>query len=411
MKITVTAIPKNIISFFFSPKKIISDKKSCEYLEKMLPFIFGRNTVFYAEKIGVNIFDLIFFGEKPLSECIEKYRSKYTPENIKIIILALILRRLYKGETIKLIDIGGTESSVYIGEPVFLSLSIIDTSLDFSKINKKIYEKYEKNKTEDKGLNKEAEHVYECIRLAAVRFSMRRVLENKELIDKYNFRRFSISLKLNNRPADLDEINRMLVRRKMYTFADLSEAKLRLNFTALYAITNKGLTLEDLYGSDTVFLPDSAEKDKRISEAASELINIISNGNGIEIANMFVSMIFKMAEVKVPKVNVWNLSEVMSNYSVFYAVASLAATCESIFTFNDELKRYMRKRLIDSYWKYMKRLISLKRFSSVVILCHKLAELDLEQYRNSPSYRKEIMYAFEKADNFIKEFEKGNDWL
>ena len=62
-------------------------------------------------------------------------------------------------------------------------------------------------------------------------------------------------------------------------------------------------------------------------------------------------------------------------------------------------------------WKYTKRLISLKRFSSVVILCHKLAELDLEQYRNSPSYRKEIMYAFEKAENFIKEFEKGNDWL
>lgn len=411
MKITVTEIPKPIISLFFSPKNILFDKKCCEWLYKTKPFIFGKETGALAEKAGFNIYDLIFFGDKPLCDCIKKYLYRYSEGERELLGLALIIRRLYRGETVKLLKIEGYNGEIIVGEPLFLSLSIIDSGYDYSKLNAKIYRKSEKNYIKDKGLNEEAELICETIRMAALKISMKKVLDNKELIDKYNFRRFSSRLKLNNRPATIDEINRMLVKRKVYTFADLSETKLRLNFTALYAIAYKGLTLEDLYGSDTVFLPDSREKDEIISRAASDLIGIINNGNGVEIANMFVSMIIGLTKAEIPEADLSKLSEIMDNYSIYYAIASLASTCESLFSLNDEIKKYMKNRFIDSYWKYTNRLIALKGFSSVAVLCHKLSGLDVTKYRNSKTYRDEILYYFESADNFLKEFKKGDDLL
>ena len=411
MKITVTEIPKSIISLFFSPKNILFDKKCCEWLYKSKPFIFGKNTEGLAKKAGFSIFDLIFFGDKPLCDYIRKYRYRYSEGERELLSLALIIRRLYRGETVKLLKTEGYRGEIIVGEPVFLSLSIIDSGYDYSKLNAKINRKSEKSYIKDKGLNEDAELICETVRMAAVKLSMRKILDNKELIDKYNFRRFSGRLRLNNRPATIDEINRMLVKRKVYTFVDLSETKLRLNFTALYAITYKGFTLEDLYGSDTVFLPDSKEKDEIISAGASELIDIINNGNGVEIANMFADMIIGLTETEIPKADLLNLSEIMNNYSIYYAAASLAATCERLFSVNEELKKFMKKRLIHSYWKYTNRLIALKGFSSVAVLCYKLSELDVDKYRNNKTYREEILDYFENADNFLKEFEKGDDLL
>lgn len=411
MKITLTEIPKPIISLFFSPKNILFDKKCCEWLYKTKPFIFGKETGALAEKAGFDIYDLIFFGEKPLCDCMKKYLYRYSERERELLGLAHIIRRLYKGETVKLLKIEGYNGEIIVGEPVFLSLSIIDSGHDYSKLNARINRKSEKNYIKDKGLNDEAENICETVRIAALKLSMKKALDNKELIDKYNFRRFSSRLKLNNRPATIDEINRMLVKRKVYTFADLSQTRLRLNFTALYAISYMELTLEDLYGSDTVFLPDSKEKDELISKAASDLIGIINNGNGVEIANMFVSMIIGLTEAKIPKADILNLSEIMDNYSIYYAVASLASTCESLFSLNGEIKKYMKSRLIDSYWKYTNRLIALKGFSSVAVFCYRLSELDVKKYRNSKTYREEILYYFEAADNFLKEFEKGDDLL
>ena len=133
--------------------------------------------------------------------------------------------------------------------------------------------------------------------------------------------------------------------------------------------------------------------------------------NGVEIADMFFGMIVSFCETEIPKADLLNVSEIINNYSIYYAVASLASTCEKLFSVNEELKKYLRKRLIDVYWKYTNRLIALKGFSSVAVLCYKLSGLDVNKYRNSKTYREEILYYFEAADNFIKEFEKGDDLL
>ena len=65
MEIEITNFPANIKSFFFSPKKIVSDKLTVEYLARMRKYIFGTETLSSCEKLGLNVFDLVFVNDKP----------------------------------------------------------------------------------------------------------------------------------------------------------------------------------------------------------------------------------------------------------------------------------------------------------------------------------------------------------
>ncbi|MBP5605394.1 MAG: hypothetical protein J6X60_07605, partial [Ruminiclostridium sp.] len=60
MEIEITDFPGVIKSFFFSPKRILSDKLTVGYLGKMVKYIFGSNTCAACEKLGISVFDLVF---------------------------------------------------------------------------------------------------------------------------------------------------------------------------------------------------------------------------------------------------------------------------------------------------------------------------------------------------------------
>lgn len=406
MKITVTEIPKNITTLFFSSRKIVSDKKTTEYLKKMRPFIFGKETESSAIKLEIDIFDLVFINDKPFSDFSSRYiRSSDSREEKELIKLAVLLRKLYKGTFVRISHIEEYLGNFFIEDPVFVSLNIIDASSDNTALNRKIEKKAEKNSQREKSLGSKAEDILDAVRMAAVKVRVKRELENKELIDKYNYRRFSTSVKLNNRPIEVEEVNRLFAQRKNYTFVDLSDTKTRLTFTALYALTYKGFSIDDLYGTNTVFGPENDEKEERLRRAASELLDIIYNGNGIEISDMIAGMIIYLANMTPPEVDLKNLKGLIENYSVYYAVASFAVICDNAFSLNEDLKAFLKKKIFDKYWLYIKRIILLKQYTSVIALCKKLASLDNEEYRDNPDYRVEIEILFEKVERFTWELE------
>ena len=76
MDITVTDVPKCIKTFVFSPRVILSEKTTIEYLLRMKEYIFGSSCIQSAEKIGIDVFDLVFIGERSFSECCEFYLNK-----------------------------------------------------------------------------------------------------------------------------------------------------------------------------------------------------------------------------------------------------------------------------------------------------------------------------------------------
>ena len=402
MKITVTDIPEKITGLFFSPSAIISDNEICSYLEKMLPFIFGKTTVIAAEKLEIDIFDLVFVKDKPFSDYFNRRVKKYygRPAILKT---ALLLRLLYRGSYVKIAKLGVNDNCIFVKEPKFITLSIIDTAQNYTRINQRIMKKSERNKAKNLPLNKRSEHILFTVDIAVVKNLMKKGPEYKELIDKYNFRRFSSELRINNRPATLGEVNRMLSGRKKYTFADLSDTGLRLEFTALYAMAYGGFTLTELFGKDAVFEDSSVERDEKLSRCSSDFITIVLNGNGIEIAGMLVNMISALAECDLPAVNLSDLKSVMENYTIYYAVSSLSSLCLDIFSLNENFKSFMRKKIIGSYWNYTNKLMLMKKYSSAAALCKKLAELNLEAYRDIPAYQNEITDAFEEAEKLVSE--------
>lgn len=403
MEIAVTDVPKCIKTFFFSPRVILSEKTTIEYLLRMKEYIFGSQCIQSAEKIGIDVFDLVFVGDKSFSECCEFYLKKIKDRDKEVIKTAFLLKKMYNGDHVRISGLMCDTDKAYVKEPENASLSLLN---DETK-KKKIVSVKENKKSLN--LNKKAKIILESVRLAAVKFGMQNTIKYKELIDKYNFRRFSSNLKLNNRPISLDEMNAILSAKKDKCLTDLSDPKTRISFSCLFAITYGGFKLEDLYEKNTVFDIKSFDKEKKLCDLSGDLVTIVYNGNGIEIANMFIHIITTFSQTELPPVNMKDLAEVMDKYSMYYATASLASVCESIFKYdglNGELRQYIKKHTIENYWTSMDRLLLMKQYAIIVTFCYKLAHFDPLLYREDPEYQGEILYAFERAEKFAKELNK-----
>ena len=122
---------------------------------------------------------------------------------------------------------------------------------------------------------------------------------------------------------------------------------------------------------------------------------------------------FRVAEaenIDLPVVNMNDLGSIMDNYSIYYAAASLASVCESIFRFdgmNGQLRQYIKKHTIDNYWNFMDKIMLMKQYTVVVSFCYKLSNFDINDYREDPEYQGEILYSFERAEKFSRELKKN----
>ena len=94
MEIAVTDIPKSIKTFAFSPRVILSEKNTVEYLVRMREYIFGSKCCEAAEKLDINTFDLVFINDKAFSECCGMYLLKLRERDKDIIRTALMLKKM-----------------------------------------------------------------------------------------------------------------------------------------------------------------------------------------------------------------------------------------------------------------------------------------------------------------------------
>ena len=405
MEIAINDVPRCIKSFTFSPKIILSEKKTSEYFLRMKEYIFGANCCEAAEKIGLDVFDLVFINDKTFSECVDIYLRKLREYDKDVIRCAFLMKKMYSGEYIRISEIKCEDDKAYVREPEHAYFCFPDELPDNSG-KKRFMNKVGLKPTVKNSLNKKAKVMLESIRLSAMKYGMKSSVQIKELIDKYNYRRFSTNLRFNNRPATVEQIDALLTERKNKCLADLSNPKTRINFSVLFAITYGDFTLNDLFSKNTVFDTTSFDKEKDLSVLASRLIDIIYNGNGVEIANMFINMITYFSQTELPDVNMEDLGSVMDNYSLYYAVATLANVCENVFKYkgmNGELKMYLKKHTLENYWNCMDRLMLMKRYSVVVAFCYLMSNFDAEIYRDDPEYQGEVLYAYERAEKFSKE--------
>ena len=404
MKITLNAIPKVLSSYFLRPEKILSDQKCTEYIEKMKDFIFGKETVKNARLLGLDLFTLVFYKDMPFREHIKaKFEIK---DNEETILGGFLINYLTRGKFIRIMPLFKEGDEIFMGDLTFIRLSIIDTNTDYKKMNNRILKKTEKNEKKKYDLSRLSEHYLETVRMGIVKYYMRKVINEKVFLDKINYRRFSTGLRLNNRPADMDSINALLRKRKNLTFIDLTDTSARLNLSALYTVTYHNVDIKEIYDSGRIFTPLSNSKTEEVySKAASDFINIIYNGNGIEICDVLVKMAIEFSKVEMPKIAPDDLYGIIKNYTVIYAAAAMAYKFDKAFSQHEMLKTTMRKQMIDNFWHTYWRILTYKKYGVVVSFCCMLADMDLRKYRDSKNYSDDVMGEYEKAQRALKEIE------
>lgn len=409
MEIAVHDLPKCIRSFSFSPRAVFSDVENIDFLIETKEYMFGIRCCEAAEKLGIDLFDLAFINEKPFRDCFDAAVKKQDIQEIDVLKTAFLMKRMYSGDHVQIVRINIKGDIAYVTGPEYSYINIVGDNGEKSSDKKRAKE--EKKSQKKIELNKHAIVILESVRLAALKYTMERCMSYKELIDKYNVRRFSSNLRLNNRPAELSEINAAMSLKKNRLFADFSKERTRINFSVLYAMAYGKYTLEDIYSRNTVFDNKSGNKEKRLSDLSSELLTILYNGNGIEISGMMINMIVNFSQTELPPVDLNDLNVVLENYSVYYAVANLAAICENIFKFDSEnqgsMKEYLNRHTFFNYWTVMDRLMLMKQYSTVVAFCYKLSTFDMELYRDDPEYQGSVLYTFESAEKFAEELKNS----
>ena len=409
MEIPVHDLPKCLRSFSFSPRAVFSDVENIDFLIETKEYMFGIKCCEAAEMLDIDLFDLAFINEKPFCDCFDAVIKKQDIADIDVLKTAFLMKRMYSGDHVRISRIHIKGDIAYVTEPEYSYINIVGDNGEKSSVRKR--DREEKKAQKNVELNKHARVMLESVRLAALQYTMQRCMSYKELIDKYNARRFSTNLRLNNRPAGLDEINAAMSLKKDRLFADFSKEKTRINFSVLYAVAYGGYTMEDIFSKNTVFEENSLKKEKRLSDLSSELLTILYNGNGIEISSMMINMIGKFSEIELPPVDLNDLNVVLDNYSVYYAVANLAAICENIFKFDSEnqssMREYLNRHAFFNYWTVIDRLMLMKQYSAVVSFCYKLSTFDMELYREDPEYQGSVLYTYESAEKFAEELKNS----
>ena len=405
MKITLTAVPKLLSSFFIDVEAIANDESIMNYAQRMKEFIFGKETMKCAALMDLDLFNLVLYKGVPFRDIVIEKIKYIRNVNTENLLTAILICYLYKGKHVRVIPLSKSGEGIIIGEPTLLRLSIIDTETDYKRINRKLDKKYEKNCRKNYEPEKSFERYFDTIQMAVVKYYMKQAINNKEFIDKVNFRRFSTGLRLNNRPANIDDINNLLRKRKNMTFIDLTDSSSRINLSALYTVVFKKVRLNDIYDSEKVF-ESSSVNEEIYSKAASEFINIIYNGNGIEISDVLVKMAEGFSKIEMPVLTPGKLNDIIENFNIIYAAAAISHKFDKAFTEHEMLKKNMRHRMIDNYWNVYCNIIQFKKLGSVVAFCYLLANLDLNKYRDNISYSEEVLNEFAEAEKAVKEINK-----
>lgn len=403
LKITVTAVPKLLTKRFVRVERIISDVESVEFLEKMKPFLFGADTTGAAETLELDLFTLLFVYERPFLDYVKKYTEKVSEGASELARLGLLVNFLYRGKAVRLVPLHREKNEIFVNEAVLLRLNIIDSGTDFKRVNKRLSRAAEKNvKKEFNPDSHICEHYFDTIHLAITKYYMRQALSEKELLDKMNYRRFNAHLRLNTRPISADELNKIL-KRKEY-FPDISDQNERLNLTALYAVACRGVTQDELFNADRIFTV--GEDSEKFSRIAGDFIDIICNGNGVEITDVFVKMAETLANWEMPKLSGVDLIEIRRSYTFFYGGTALAYSFDRALSGSEKMKTLMRKRMIHNYWNIYEKILRLKQYSSIITLCHTLSELDINMYRDLPACEERLVLSFGEAERAIEEINR-----
>jgi len=396
MELIMEDLPKCIKSSSFSPKAIFSDMDSINFILETKEYLFGLRCLEAAEKLGIDLFDLVFVNEMPFCDRFDKILKKQDYKEIDILKTAYLLKCIYCGDYVRIARVRIKGDIAYIKPPEYCFFRFVGVP------NRK--NKYEKLPEKNTELNKKSSVILESLRLRALGYSMSKCMEYKEMIDKSNYYRFSTHLRLNTRPAGIGDINAAMSLRKDRLFADFSKDKTRINFSVLYAIAYGNYTMEELFSLNKL---NDRENKKSLADLSSDLLTIIYNGNGIEISSMMINMIVSFSQIKLPPVSLDRLDIIIDNYSIYYAIANLAAICENMFRFDsgrqNEMREYMNRHAFFNYWTVMDRLSLMKQYSTIVSFCYKLSMFDAELYRDDPEYQGSVQYSYDCAVRFAEE--------
>ncbi|GHV48109.1 hypothetical protein FACS189499_06870 [Clostridia bacterium] len=295
----ILSSPELLPVFLSAPKKLSgSDNVTTAlfYAGKVLAQIIGGESLSVLEKLGIDCFDTLFVGKKPMT----LFFKKALPSEISTLRLLLLMNFIVRGKKIYIIRINANKKGRYdFSQPEQVILDVSDTTMDVPQLKSIVKRMGKSNKKVSSDFFIYQKHVKKIS--SSLFYTNRELFRNVILSARkeYGFVIHYINEKCcrgiviqDGRTLRKEEIAETYRSEHFVKVLNLSAMNDRNAFIALYAATFLGVQLWDIYSVDGIFsfTSDSRKLDEQLTLAGKEVFTLLFNCDRKEIFSVTAKM-------------------------------------------------------------------------------------------------------------------------
>ncbi|MCL2077591.1 MAG: hypothetical protein FWH08_04205 [Oscillospiraceae bacterium] len=293
------------------------------FAESIESQIINRETFRLAQKYSVNRYELILIRTKPLS--LFKLKSKTLknlsePDARRLILLKSIL----KGKSIYFSRLFMNGDCFEFTKPGQVAFEIKTPDCKkLKKINKHLQKNQSASDSGDLGdfggkTRREISSHNARINAQTVNSLILSAKRDFEFIFHFNTEKFYQNLTAKGQTFTKEAVIKIYEDERYTKILDLSDARERMGFIALYAATFYGLTLNDVYSVGGIFSLDSGrETEQKKHLAGQDVFNLVFNENREEVQKKVFQMAETLRNLPLPEINMEINNLIRQNYTLY----------------------------------------------------------------------------------------------
>jgi hypothetical protein len=290
-------------------------KDSLSYAESVEGEIIEPETMRLTEKFNINKHELILVEAKPLSAFKVKKNAADSEESARRL---LLLKLILKGKRVYFSRLFMNDGCFEFSPPEQIAF---ETSCP--KLSKRLQKKQKDSGIGKAHLTKITGYLEEINR-EAVRGLLASAKRDFEFVTHFNSEMFHHNINTRGLSFTKENVIGIYEQDRYTKIIDLSEARERLGFISLYAMTFHGLGLADIYSVDGIFtLQPNRETDEKKRLAGQEIFELVFGENREEIKKRAAKMTAALRALPLPGISLNITGGIKNNYTLYCALGDI----------------------------------------------------------------------------------------
>ncbi|MCL2018279.1 MAG: hypothetical protein FWG70_00850 [Oscillospiraceae bacterium] len=309
------------------------NKNNPAFIESVEGEMVDAETRRLTQKYNISIYELILIDARPLYSFRVNTKTKSENEARRLLLFKSILR----GKRIYFIRLFLSNDCLEFSLPEQVTFEIEKPDCkSLRKLNNRFGKKQKTASLKKEHIKKIAGYLAE-INKETLKGLISCAKRDFDFIFHFNSEMFHHNISTKGLSFTKENVTGIYEQEKYTKILDLSDARERMGFISLYAITFYGLELDDLYSVDGIFaLQPNRENDEKKRMAGREVFELVFGEECEEIQARVLKMATALKNLPLPEISVNITSAVKKNYTLYCGIGDIGRAFSRLVLSDDE---------------------------------------------------------------------------